>query len=368
MKLLFSEVSEGWCCGLPAAHRSEPPPTRPTPAEMNADCTNCSQVADLAFASMYSLIFAAGLPLNLVALCIFAFGGAGRSITTTYMKNLAISDLLLLLSLPLRVWYYTWRPQLPQPICEAAGMLLLVNMYGSLFLLACISWDRCMAVCFPLRPWAQAMRQQAKCICTAVWVLSFAGTIPTYFVHMADRKNSTLCFDGRPRYIASPGVSCAMVLAFALPLTVMVTCSCRLLQAVQQSGAVQMELVNETKIQHMVVTNVAIFLGCFLPYHVAVLCYQVPELKGDRLDRAYQCTLLLACANATLDPFAYYFATETFQHLVAMDRLFRGRDSHSNNVGGAELVAQPLRAQSLSALMCDEQPFKVAEAAGAGQL
>nr|XP_028581243.1 lysophosphatidic acid receptor 6-like [Podarcis muralis] len=326
---------------------------------MSPNCTNCTRPTDQAFAGMYALIFAVGLPLNIAALCIFVLGRAGRSITITYMKNLVACDLLLLASLPLRVHFYGWRPRLPQLLCEGVGTLLLVNMYCSIFLLTCLSWDRCLAVCFPLSPRAQAARQQARCICAGVWALSVAGTIPTY-VTQRKQGQRMLCFDERPHYISARGVPTAMALAFALPLAIMVSCSCQLLRAVHHSGAVQMELVNGTKIRHMVVTNVGIFLGCFLPYHMAVLLYQAPQLQGECLDMAYQCALLLACANAALDPLAYYFATETFQHLVPLDYLLRGwgshsnpqqqHSSHSNNARGTGNLGQPLRAQGLLGL------------------
>ncbi|XP_062981027.1 lysophosphatidic acid receptor 6-like [Elgaria multicarinata webbii] len=320
----------------------------------------------MAFASLYSLVFVVGLPLNIAALCVFHW--AERSVTTVYMKNLAFCDMLLLASLPLRIYYYSRRPDLPPAVCEVAGLLLLVNMYGSIFLLTCISWDRCMAVCLPLSPRARAMRQQAKYICAGVWALSVAGTIPTYIVRSKEKGGCrTLCFDRRPHYIMAPSVSSAMVLAFALPLTVMVICSYSLLQAVHRSAVAQMELVDGAKIQHMVVANVAIFLGCFLPFHVAVLCYQVPALAGERLALAYQCVLLLACANATLDPLAYYFATETFRHLVPVDHLLRSLASHSNPAEGAELLAQPLEAQQPVASGMKAPALEGAAVPGAGQ-
>ncbi|XP_015272337.1 PREDICTED: lysophosphatidic acid receptor 6-like [Gekko japonicus] len=344
---------------------------------MNSSYTNCSQAADVAFVSIYSLLFVVGLPLNLAALWIFFFRGALRSITTIYMKNLAASDLLLLASLPLRVYYYSKRPPLSQMVCEIAGLLLLVNMYSSIFLLTCISWDRCMAVCFPLRPWAQALRRQAKYICAGVWALSILGSIPSYFASGAKGENDTRCFDSRPQYITDPRISSAMVVSFAVPLVIMVTCSCSLLRVVHQSTVVQMKLVKGAKIQHMVVTNVAIFLGCFLPYHLVLLWFQVGALNNAHWDRVYRWALLLACVNATLDPLAYYFATETFQHLVAMDHLFQRRGSHTNHAEGTERLSRPLETQHQSAWStpvseapsCVKAPdLKEASASGPGQL
>ncbi|XP_063159228.1 lysophosphatidic acid receptor 6-like [Candoia aspera] len=311
----------------------------------SSTCTNCATVHDLAFASSYSLIFMIGLLLNSTALYIFIFGDVVCSITTIYMKNLVVCDLLLLASLPLRIYYYGWQPQLSQTTCEVTGLLLLVNIYGSIFFLTCISSDRWMAVCFPLRSWAQAIRQQAKYICMGIWTLSIGGTIPTYFADKNSVKNSTLCFDEHPHYITNVGISSAMVLCYVITLVVMVTSSYGLLRIFHRSASVEMELINISKIRFMVLMNVAIFLGCFLPYHLTVLSYLVPGLNKKYLDQGYKYVLLLSCVNAVLDPLAYYFTTETFQRLVPLEPFLRSRVSHSDYVEEVMLSDQPLRAE-----------------------
>ncbi|KAM3851088.1 lysophosphatidic acid receptor 6-like [Vipera latastei] len=315
-----------------------------------SNCSNCARVHDLVFASSYSLIFMIGLLLNSTALYIFIFGDVVRSITTIYMKNLAVCDLLLLASMPLRIYYYGWQPQLSQTTCEVAGLLLLVNMYGSIFLLTCISSDRWMAVRFPLSSWAQAIRRQAKYICVGIWTLSIGGAIPTYFAaRNATKPNSTLCFDENPQYITNAGISSAMVLCYAITLVVTVTSSYNLLHVFHQSVSVEMELINISKIRLMVVTNVVIFLGCFLPYHLTVLCFLVPELNGKYLVQAYRYVLLLSCVNAALDPLAYYFTTETFQRQVPLEPFLRSRGSHCVYVEEVMLAGQPMETQPPSA-------------------
>ncbi|XP_034277248.1 lysophosphatidic acid receptor 6-like [Pantherophis guttatus] len=313
----------------------------------SSKCHNCARVHDLVFASSYSLIFMIGLLLNSTALYIFIFRDVVRSITTVYMKNLAVCDLLLLASMPLRIYYYGWQPQLSQTTCEMGGLLLLVNMYGSIFFLTCISSDRWMAVRFPLSLWSQAIRRQAKYICVGIWTLSIGGTIPTYFAGKNTPKNSTLCFDEHPHYITNVGISSTMVLCYAITLAVMVTSSYSLLHVFHRSVSVEMELINISKIRLMVVTNVAIFLGCFLPYHLTVLCYLVPWLnETPSLDLAYKYVLLLSCVNAALDPLVYYFTTETFQRQVPLEPFLRTRASHSDYVEGIMLPSQSLEAQS----------------------
>ncbi|KAK9412320.1 hypothetical protein NXF25_003495 [Crotalus adamanteus] len=315
----------------------------------SSNCSNCTRVHDLVFASSYSLIFTIGLLLNSTALYIFIFGDVVRSVTTIYMKNLAVCDLLLLASMPLRIYYYGWQPELSQTTCEVAGLLLLVNMYGSIFLLTCISSDRWMAVRFPLSSWAQAIRRQAKYICVGIWTLSIGGAIPTYLAAKnATNHSSTLCFDENPHYITNAGVSSTMVLCYAITLVVTVTSSFNLLHVFHRSVSVEMELINISKIRLMVVTNVVIFLGCFLPYHLTVLCFLVRGLN-ETTKQVYRYVLLLSCVNAALDPLAYYFTTETFQQQVPLEPFLRSRASHCDYAEEIMRSGQPLETQSPSA-------------------
>ncbi|XP_069073688.1 lysophosphatidic acid receptor 6-like [Pleurodeles waltl] len=284
------------------------------------------------FIGFYTMIFCLGLILNIMALCIFFWGTRIHSLTTIYMKNLAFSDLLLIFSLPVRIHYYSTNSELPRWICEMMGILLLVNMYGSIFFLTCISWDRCMAVCFPINSRIKTLRKGAKCICLGVWTLTIGASIPAYFlatVSIDTKKN--YCFDNRPLHVTHYGsVSSSLTVGFVIPLTIMAICSWAIVRAIRKSVVAQMELVDSKKIRNMIVTNLTIFLLCFLPYHTVLLLYLI-EKEPSKLDFAYRCTMLVACFNTILDPLAYYFATETFQKTVVIDNLRNVFIFNSNN-------------------------------------
>nr|XP_033779383.1 lysophosphatidic acid receptor 6-like [Geotrypetes seraphini] len=288
----------------------------------NASSPNGStSVRDPLFVGFYSLIFTLGLTLNLAALYVFFHCLRIRSIIMVYMKNLAFSDLLLVALLPIRIYYYSKRAQLHSLVCELVGLVLLVNMYTSIFLLTCISWDRCMAVCFPMSPWIKRVRKKARVICLGVWVLSISSSIPAYFFNMP-RDTCGKCFDCPLQFVTRPGpVVASLSIGFTFPLVIMAACSWALVRAIQKSIAAQTELINSIKIRRMVVANVAIFLLCFLPYHAVLVLYLTGTLERHCVDYIYHWVLLAACFNTVLDPLAYYFATETFQSMVVADNL-----------------------------------------------
>ncbi|XP_014401169.1 PREDICTED: lysophosphatidic acid receptor 5 [Myotis brandtii] len=101
---------------------------------------------------VYSLVLLAALPLNALALWVFLRALRVHSVVSVYMCNLAASDLLFTLSLPVRLPYYAlhhW--PFPDLLCQTAGAIFQMNMYGSCIFLTLINVDRYAAVVHPLR-------------------------------------------------------------------------------------------------------------------------------------------------------------------------------------------------------------------------
>ncbi|XP_075711633.1 lysophosphatidic acid receptor 6-like [Rhinoderma darwinii] len=278
--------------------------------------SSCQLVSHVLYLCGYSIILLLGLIMNCIAIYLFFFVKKLRSPTIVYMKNLASTDLLLVSSIPLKIYSYAIQTSQTNSnvqywICNITGSFLLLNMYGSIFLLTCISFDRYLAVCFPLR--SRRLRQKASWICVGVWFLNITSCIVNYLV-LATRTNGS-CFDGRPSFVTKIGPTIgAITIGFLFPLGVIVISSVAMLRSMKQSHVVQEGLVDKVKVIRMLATNTAIFLLCFLPYHMVLLLYQF--MDNCILEEAYQITLLTACFNTVLDPFAYYFTTDTIRNVV----------------------------------------------------
>uniref|UniRef100_A0A8C9ELL7 G-protein coupled receptors family 1 profile domain-containing protein n=1 Tax=Pavo cristatus TaxID=9049 RepID=A0A8C9ELL7_PAVCR len=84
---------------------STPPPTIEVTKQLLGN--SCCQIHDgflsVTLPVMYSLIFAIGLLSNALALWVFSCSVQRRTSITVYMRNLALSDLLLALCLPFRI-------------------------------------------------------------------------------------------------------------------------------------------------------------------------------------------------------------------------------------------------------------------------
>nr|XP_040039040.1 lysophosphatidic acid receptor 6 [Gasterosteus aculeatus aculeatus]XP_040039042.1 lysophosphatidic acid receptor 6 [Gasterosteus aculeatus aculeatus] len=276
--------------------------------------------------SIYAFISVFGLIFNLIALFFF-YHTKSRSQTIVYMTNLATADILLILTLPMRIYYYLGFDNLPQWLCDVLGLVLKANMYGSIFLLTSICFDRCMAVTFPMSTRVQEWRKKAPLVCLGIWLLTFGASVPIYLSKRSQVVTNVTkyCFDSPPVYATNLVVVLpTLFVGFGIPLIVMLIGSWGLARAVQRSSVAQTDLVDGRKIKRMIITSLFIFILSFLPYHVILVLF---PLYGDRnqqpMQAAYIYSLMVACFNTVLDPVAYYFATDTFRKSVDMGAVRR---------------------------------------------
>lgn len=316
---------------------------------MNSTCPY-SEHQNVVFVTVYSVVFIFGLMLNITALVIFFRNSKSQSHTITYMVHLAFADVLLVCMLPVRIFFHTELAIPPQQLCDFTGLVMLTNMYSSIFLLTCISFDRCIAVCFPLSSRVREGRKKAWCMCLGIWILTIGTSFTVYLKNNQNATNTSMCFGSFPSYATqTSALISTLIVGFGIPLTVMIISSWGLVRALSKSTAVQTsDLVDSGKIKRMIITNLAIFLFCFLPYHVMlVVLYAYEKTKPCSLLTAYRYSLMVACLNAMLDPLAYYFTTETFRRKMDVEttavRKKWQTNSHSsdgNNRSRAPLTTQ----------------------------
>ncbi|KAL2079738.1 hypothetical protein ACEWY4_025482 [Coilia grayii] len=310
-----------------------------TPQSQWEECINRTKhKEELIFVSLYVLIFIAGLVLNLIALVVFFCHTKTRSHTTVYMTNLALADLFLVCMLPVRIYYHLGFQHIPQRLCDITNMVLLINMYGSIFLLSCMSADRGVAVCFPMSLRVRQARKKAPLVCLAVWMMTVCASLPIYISRPQVNLRQTQCFGSFPVYATrTVTVTSSLTVGFGGPLIVLLVSSLGLIRAIRQSQAAQTELVDSQKIQRMIAVCLVIFLACFLPYHLSLwLIYLNQTFITCSLVDSYRYGLMVACLNAMLDPLVYYFTTETFRQRVDRSvlqqmRLTQGQSSEENN-------------------------------------
>ncbi|XP_025707738.1 lysophosphatidic acid receptor 5 [Callorhinus ursinus] len=300
----------------------------------------------------YSLVLAAGLPLNALALWVFLRALRVHSVVSVYMCNLAASDLLFTLSLPVRISYYVrhyW--SFPGLLCQAAGAIFQTNMYGSCIFLTLINVDRYAAIVHPLRLRHLRRPRVARLLCLGVWALIVVFAVPLVLVHRPSSCSYNgsqvhLCFesfgDSLWKGKLLPLVLLAEALGFLLPLAAMLYSSGRVFWTLARPDATRNQ--RRRKTVRLLLANLVIFLLCFVPYNTTLAVYgllrgNLVAASGQACDRVRQVLVvmvLLAGANCVLDPLVYYFSAEGFRNtLRGLGTPLRARTLATNGAQGA---------------------------------
>ncbi|KAL7832006.1 hypothetical protein AOLI_G00295540 [Acnodon oligacanthus] len=285
------------------------------------------------YSTVFSIVFVVGLIMNVTAMYIFTCSLKLRNETTTYMMNLVVSDLLFVLTLPLRVFYFI-RQDWPfgHLLCQISVSLFYTNMYGSILFLTCISVDRFLAIVYPLRSQGLRTKRNAKIVCLAVWALVLSGSLPTGFLlnSTTSHSNSTVkfCFENFSSKQWKAHLSKVVIfietVGFLIPLLLNVICSAMVLQTLRRPHSVgRGGRLNRTKILRMIVVHLLIFCFCFIPYNVNLVFYSLVRTKilggcmAESVVRTiYPISLCIAVSNCCFDPVVYYFTSETIQNSI----------------------------------------------------
>lgn len=268
--------------------------------------------------------FLLGLLLNLLAIRSFSSflkKWPGYAATSIYMINLAIFDLLLVLSLPFKMVLsgveHPW-----SAFCTLVECLYFISTYGSVFTICCISLDRFLAIRYPFL--ASHLRSPRKTLgtCCVIWVLVWIGSIPVYSFH--GKKENYMCFHNMSNSTWSARVFFPLqVFGFLLPMAVMGFCSAtsiRILLGLRDRS--------HRACIRTIAVSLMVFVASFLPVHLAY-CLQFLVRNGfivdcrarQRISLFLQLSMCFSNVNCCLDVFCYYFVIKEFRADIMARRL-----------------------------------------------
>ncbi|XP_031408013.1 P2Y purinoceptor 2 isoform X1 [Meleagris gallopavo] len=277
----------------------------------------------------YGIVCVVGLFLNLLALYGFIFRIKTWNASTTYMFNLAVSDTLYVVSLPLLVYYYAMGDNWPFGVglCKIVRFLFYTNLYCSILFLLCISIHRFLGICYPLKSLQWGHVRYARRVSVIIWVVTVVCQLPVlFFVTTSMRRGTITCHDTSSKDLFGQFViysSVMMVLLFCIPFLIIIVCYClmarRLLQPTRGMSRLSRSKKKSVK---MIIIVLVVFSVCFLPFHVTRSLYysfRSWDLSCQTLNAinlAYKVTRPLASTNSCLDPVLYFLAGQRFMKLT----------------------------------------------------
>lgn len=220
----------------------------------------------------YGAIFVVGLLGNLTSIFIYLTKLRPWKSSSIIMVNLALTDLLYVLSMPFLVYYYSNHDLWPLGdfMCRFVRFSFHFHLYGSILFLTCFAVFRYVVVVKPLLAAQVQQRIWGMLACSAVWVLAAIEIAPMWTMISSVRvKNQTRCLDFAstiPVDVVRWYSWILAVLGFLLPLVVVYMCYISVVK--ELATGPNTSSLSRTRARRVTMLILLVFGLCFLPYHV----------------------------------------------------------------------------------------------------
>uniref|UniRef100_A0A672QKX7 Prostaglandin D2 receptor 2 n=1 Tax=Sinocyclocheilus grahami TaxID=75366 RepID=A0A672QKX7_SINGR len=308
---------------------------------MSSHTLNKDTGVNLGVVSVHGVVSTLGILENGLVLWVLGFRLRRRTVAAVWVLNLALSDFLTTLTLPLFTHYllmnHSW--ELGGALCAAQASIFFLNMFVSAFLLAVISLDRCLIVTKPV--WTQNHRTVSAAwkICGLGWAWAAVNALPYFmFRSVVEKKDGRkLCYHNFALYSSSNTLhrDCKVrqaatavskvLLAFVVPLIVIAISYTSIFLELRA----RRKRLESRRFMKMVVSVITTFILCWVPYHVFCLLEVMAQYKTEivELVEVYlPVATTFAFLNPVLNPIIYAFSCPNFCTRIrqSLGALFEG--------------------------------------------
>ncbi|XP_051566880.1 C-X-C chemokine receptor type 1 isoform X2 [Myxocyprinus asiaticus] len=284
---------------------------------------------------VYIIVFCLSLMGNTVVIFVVFFMENHRASTDIYLMHLAIADLLFSLTLPF------WAANLHAShwpfgtvMCKLVSGVQEATFYCCVFLLACISIDRYLAI-VKATQFLSRQRHLVGAVCAAVWLCAILLSLPIVVHREAFVPNGM-----NDVYICHENLSADTIddwrvglrivrhtVGFFLPLAVMIFGYSFTICTLCHSRNNQKQ-----KAMRVILSVVLAFVICWLPNNITELLdtlmrgnwmTETCELR-DSLDVALYVTQAVAFTHCAINPILYAFIGKKFRNQLLMSLFKKG--------------------------------------------
>uniref|UniRef100_A0A674PCJ7 C-X-C chemokine receptor type 3 n=1 Tax=Takifugu rubripes TaxID=31033 RepID=A0A674PCJ7_TAKRU len=291
------------------------------------DCCPVGQVCDLTDSQefeatfivvLYSLTFVVGVLGNVLLLGVLVQSRRTWSVTDTFILHLALTDVLLLVTLPM------WAAQAAQadgwtfgtPLCKITGS---INFYCGIFLLGCISLDRYLSIVHATQMYSRRKPWVVHTSCLVAWLFSLLLSISDmiFLEAVVDNRQKTTKYGPKQqsRWWLASRLTYHLV-GFLLPSAVMVFCYSGILRRLRCGS----QGLQKQRAIRVIVTVVAVFFLCWTPYNITLMVDTLQSSRSNTecgmkmsLGKAMTVTSTVGYLHCSLNPILYAFVGVKFR-------------------------------------------------------
>ncbi|XP_004704054.1 C-C chemokine receptor type 2 [Echinops telfairi] len=279
------------------------------------------QMAAWLLPPLYSLVFISGFVGNMLVVLTLINCKKLKSMTDIFLFNLAVSDLLFLLTLPFWAHYATHGWVFGESVCKILISLYHLGYYGGIFFILLLTMDRYLAIVHAV--FALKARTVTSGVVTSgvTWVVILLASLPgIIFTRSRKEELHETCETDYPYKWKTFQIIMRTILSLVLPLLVMIVCYSGILKTLLRCR-------NEKRKHKAVRLIFAIMIIYFLfwaPYIIVLNLTTFQNFFGlencisaSRLDRAMQVTETLGMTHCCINPIVYAFIGEKFRRYIS---------------------------------------------------
>ncbi|XP_059521454.1 N-formyl peptide receptor 2-like [Myotis daubentonii] len=299
-------------------------------AEMLHESTGYTVVQIISLV-IQGITFVLGILGNGLVIWVAGFRMA-RTVTTLCYLNLALADFSFLATLPFLMVSIIMKEQWPFGwfLCKLIYIVVDINLFGSVFLIAFIALDRCICVLHPV--WAQNHRTVtlATKLIIVPWILALVFTLQNFIflTTVSDNSGNVYCsyiFAGFGNAFSDPWVAVMtiilrsrgvirFVIGFTMPMSIVAICYGLIAVKLSKKG-----MLNSSRSLRVLTAVVVSFFVCWFPFQLVALLHTI-RLTELVFGSTYKILTILvnllrplAFFNSCLNPMLYVFIGQDFR-------------------------------------------------------
>lgn len=275
------------------------------------------------------LVLLIGLVGNVLVIYVVLNYGRLKTVTNTYLLHLALSDLIFLSGVPFFISSIITRSWIFGRIaCRIFFLTQGVNQYTSIIILALLSFDRFLAVCYSAKSIVWRARVNPNILLIFVWILSFLLMLPI-IIFTSVQQETPSSTDGQctivlpfaqSRLLCFIYVAYTSMITFFVPLLLMIYFHIRIVHRLQyripkQHRRSRTSMRTRRKVTVLVLSVITVHLLCCSPYWTFQM-FMTSELLPQTsrfLIPTSSITQFLLFVNSSTNPILYAFISEIFR-------------------------------------------------------
>ncbi|KAM9487721.1 C-C chemokine receptor type 5-like [Clarias gariepinus] len=289
----------------------------------NCNITKIRDFSRVFLPTLYSIVFIVGSIGNSLVLCVLVKYHKTYNMTDLCLFNLALSDILFLISLPFWAHYAAVTEWIfGNFMCHAVKALHMLGFYGSIFFMILMTVDRYAVIVHAHNFLFYKHRSLRARIALALfmWALSLVACLPTIIVLQENKDtDGWICRLQHQQRLSWKLASYIKlnILGLIIPLSVMVFCYSRIIPILMTINSPK-----KHKVVRLFLVLIIVFFLFWTPYIIVIflkflhILGYMHSCKWDQdLHMAMQWVETIAFSHCCLNPIIYAFVGQKFRNL-----------------------------------------------------